>query len=545
MPYFFREKRLFISFPILTNSFLCLFLFITALGLLSCNQEKEIAIADLLIGEIEVQLNPGGKAPLAALSNFFTKKSVKVDMQVLGDIPINKAFPDFTKKHAIPVLGLYPGQLNKVVLTLTDEKNRYAIDTLLIQTDSLPFHFPTIEITKLDTAKMEPGFHLFEFLNANNGYFDTYSIMFDNQGAVRWYFDMSATSKMSFTNLRLKNGNWCYASWLDLFEFDLVGRRVKEWKLGGFAGDHDMFELPNGNLLMGASKRATTILKEGKQVKSRYDHVVELKEGDRTVVREWDMRKHFDVDRNVLEDKRVQHAEADWFHINSFWYDEKEASLLVSGRNQGIAKVDMDNNLQWILAPHYQWGKAGPNGEGVDVNNDLLTAIDENGQPYKDSVQLGVIPAADFEWTYGQHNPMLLPNGNVFVMDNGYLRNFQPAPFYSRAVEYKIDASAKTIQQVWQYGKERGTETYSAITSDVDLLPQTNNRLITLGNIRLSQDKPNAKIIEVTYPAGEVVFEAKMLLKDARGPMENAWGKFDVVYRGERYDLYPEKYHLY
>ena len=36
---------------------------------------------------------------------------------------------------------------------------------------------------------------------------------------------------------------------------------------------------------------------------------------------------------------------------------------------------------------------------------------------------------------------------------------------YSRFVEYKIDEKKGTVQQVWEYGKERGYDFYSPITS--------------------------------------------------------------------------------
>ena len=70
---------------------------------------------------------------------------------------------------------------------------------------------------------------------------------------------------------------------------------------------------------------------------------------------------------------------------------------------------------------------------------------------------------------------MILPNGNLFVFDNGRKRNFSGDPLtadssdYSRGVEYAINEVAMTVTQVWQYGKERGSAFYSPIISDVDV----------------------------------------------------------------------------
>ncbi len=131
-----------------------------------------------------------------------------------------------------------------------------------------------------------------------------------------------------------------------------------------------------------------------------------------------------------------------------------------------------------------------------------------------------------------------MPNGNLLIFDNGLSRNFERKPTYSRAVEYKIDDDKRTIQQVWQYGKERGLDMYSPITSDVDVLEQTGNRLIVAGNIRASSDRPHAKMIEITYPANEVVFEAKIYFKDLNGDGTKSWAQFDLVFKGKRHRLY-------
>ena len=98
----------------------------------------------------------------------------------------------------------------------------------------------------------------------------------------------------------------------------------------------------------------------------------------------------------------------------------------------------------------------------------------------------------------------------------------------------------RTIRQVWQYGKSRGLDLHSPITSDVDILPRTGNRLITSGNVRRGSLPPHSKLVEVTYPEGEEVFEAHIFFKDALGTKAQAWAQFDLVFRGERYPLAPE-----
>ncbi len=130
---------------------------------------------------------------------------------------------------------------------------------------------------------------------------------------------------------------------------------------------------------------------------------------------------------------------------------------------------------------------------------------------------------------------MLLPNGNLFVFDNGLNRRFGGPPSFSRGVEYEIDSEAMTVRQVWAFGGERGVEYYSPI-SDVDHLSATSNRLIMPGII--FGESPSAFVTEVTE-AGEVIFDAEVRFRNSLGTGMFSWGQFDLVYRSERIALYP------
>jgi arylsulfate sulfotransferase len=191
------------------------------------------------------------------------------------------------------------------------------------------------------------------------------------------------------------------------------------------------------------------------------------------------------------------------------------------------------------LAPHKGWENAGRDGSGFDTKPYLLTAIDDASLPFDSAVQLGDKELEQFSWSWGQHAPMYLPNGNLLVFDNGFNRNFgNSSSDYSTCVEYEIDESNKTVKQVWSYGKERGEDLFSFIVSDVDYLHETGNRLFMPGTVRIGSTA-YAKIVEISE-SGEVVFEATLKLKDVFGNGEFAWGQFDLVYRSERFLLYND-----
>jgi arylsulfate sulfotransferase len=142
---------------------------------------------------------------------------------VEGESPLGETFSDFTKTRTVSVLGLYAGQDNQVAITLTTEEGKVYEGDVSIKTAPLPATFPSIEVTSLQQDKMEPGLHLVELLVANNGKFLPYSVMFDNQGAIRWFMDMSEQGQIAYTTYRLKNGNWLYLNWIDLLEVDDLG----------------------------------------------------------------------------------------------------------------------------------------------------------------------------------------------------------------------------------------------------------------------------------------------------------------------------------
>ena len=217
----------------------------------------------------------------------------------------------------------------------------------------------------------------------------------------------------------------------------------------------------------------------------------------------------------------------DWIHVNAVIEDPRDNTIIISSRFQGVVKLDYDNNVKWILSPQKGFTE---NRRGEQLDQFFLQPVDASGMEITDEdILLGFDNHSDFEWPWFQHAPFIHENGNLFVFDNGDSRNFNFNQKYSRAVEYKIDETNNTVQQVWQYGKERGLETYSRIVSDVDHLPAFNNILMSPGSrVRNDGGSFGGKIVEVNYDTKEVVFECEL----------NADGI--VFHRVERMSLYPE-----
>jgi arylsulfate sulfotransferase len=296
---------------------------------------------------------------------------------------------------------------------------------------------------------------------------------------------------------------------------------------------HEALELPNGRLLLAVGKRDSRILLDGEEIWSDSDWIVLFDREKSRIIKEWDLAKHLDVGRDDLNFFK----KGDWLHTNGFVFNPDDLSLIISNKNQGLAKLYLSDKLQWILSPKKNWGKAGRRSEGPDTKPYLLTAVDTDENPYPEEVQLGDKSAPDFDFAWGNHAPLIMPNGNLMVFDNGARRNFQNTASYSRAVEYEIDTTNMTVKQVWQYGKERGVEFFSAIVSDVDYLAETGNILLTSGFLNPGRNT-KGKIVEIDYSSKEVLFEATLNFKTLNGNGQMAWGQTDILYRSDRLELF-------
>ena len=489
----------------------------------------------LLTSDITITLNPSGLAPLSALAEFTTKLKCNVQVRVLGDIEVTKNIEDFTTSHSIPILGLYTDRLNTVRLTLYGHHGTPETRTLTVQTDPLPGTFPEIVINTAIRGLMEPGMNL-STLNLSNGTISrSYPIIFDRNGDIRWYLNLSGFNSSCLPFERIKDGNFIFGSSDSIYEYDMLGNLIHRIQEPGYNFHHDVKELPNGNFIACVDKPGTMIVNSHGLIKSTGDCMIEVDRTTGAIVTELDMREVLDVSRN-----EQINSTGDWFHMNGIWYSAKDDCFIISGRNQGMVKVGRDNQLKWILAAHQGWKTSGFDGSGFDTTPFLLTAVDANGNPCPSLIQDGLVGDDDFDWTWGQHAPMILPNDDFFMFDNGDGRNFSYAgPFYSRAVEYRIDEANMTVQQIWQYGQERGKATYSSIISDVDRMPLTQNRFMAPGIV---QNPPYsyAKIVEVSYPDKMVVFEATINFKTLLSPTGGlVAGHFDNIFRSHRISIYP------
>lgn len=409
-------------------------------------ESTTLASSEYTFDDPKVILDPYGISPLTALIVFETKDLTTPVITVVGkdeNTTITNTFKP-GKIHYLPVYGLYPDADNEVILTVNGESK-----TIHIKTEALPkdFILPTSIEAEKDTLHNEMYF----VTPSSEGYTAAYDV----NGDVRWYL----TEKFVWDIQRLSNGHIMLSTnrlinnpyyMTGLVEMDLLGKIYYEYNLpGGY--HHDVFEMPNGDLLVASDNFENGTVE---------DYIVQIDRETGDIVKTIDLTKILPTDEGNNEDYSTEY---DWFHNNSIWYDEKTNSITLSGRHKdAIVNIDYDTEeLNWIIGDPTNWSKKMQKYFFVPNKN-------------------------TFTWQYAQHAAMILPNGDVFVFDNGNNKSkttdnsIDANNNYSRGVIFDINTSNMSIQEVWQYGKELGSSFYSPYISDVDYLG-TNHYIIHSG----------------------------------------------------------------
>lgn len=472
----------------------------SSLVTLQSDYEENFTTDGYTIDNPRVILNPYEISPLTALILFETEEEVSPKITIVGKDKNTTYTHTFinSKKHYISVYGLYPDYENTVIIEYGSVKKE-----ITIKTDKLPEDF--ILPTSVYANKKKLDNELYFYTPSSSGY----TCAYDVNGDVRWYL----TTVSIWDNERLDNGHILISTerlinspyyMTGLYEIDLLGKIYKEYSLeGGY--HHDYYEMPNGNILVASDD----FNNEDGTVE---DYIVELDRQTGNIVKTFDLKDIL----NMYDGQSENWSSYDWFHNNSVWYDESTNSITLSGRHQD-AVINIDYNtgsLNWILGDPTNWSE--------EYQKYFFTPVGD-----------------DFEWQWSQHAAMITPEGYVFLFDNGNNKSKNKDEYvdatnsYSRGVMYKINTEDMTIEQVYEYGKERGSSFYSPYISDVDYL-DSNHYIIHSGGIVYVDGKNS------NQPAG---FSENTTLKSDTVEILNNKVIFELVlptnnYRVEKLSLY-------
>ena len=459
-------------------------------------------------------IDPYHVSPLSGLMMFETSTPSMFKVVILGktsDANIEFVTP-LTTSHYIPIYGLYAGHFNTIKLYEIDFSSSHypTPETLVSEVNVLTDQLPESVLTPsvIDTTYEYFGNDLMMLMPA----LGTLPVAYDYNGEVRWYLSTSLTwAPTILENGRLLLGtNRVIASpyyTTGLYEIDFLGKIYTEYILpGGY--HHDVYEMSNGNLLVGTSDFDETV----------EDVIVEINRQTGEIVKSWDLADYLPE----LDGMAEMWTTYDWFHNNSVVYDETTDSIILSGRHQDavISIGYSSNELNWVIGDPTNWGE--------DFVEEYFFT-----------------PLGDFEWSYAQHSAMVLENGNIFMFDNGNnrskLREFDvlAEENYSRGVIYNYDMITMTISEEYQFGKELGEDFYSPYISNVDYYVDGNYLIHSGGHSEV-----NREVLNIPAPLSEDFLDAELNSITIEVLDDEVVYRLEVAsnfYRAKRISLYTDE----
>lgn len=351
--------------------------------------------------------NPYGESPLVALALFVTDDACKVRVTAKGKTKETDyvSLLPATRKHRVPILGLYPDEENQVLIELLDDSDKpYASHVVPIQTKKLPAYMR--ECITVKKKAQDPAFPMVLI----NGGVDIHTCAFDKEGDIRFYlrrksrgYGIFPLSKGHFFYMEKDIATPSYSNpqTVQSHDMDYFGRVFKTYHTKNGV-HHTAEEKIGGNILAGSN----TMLEHTE------DMVIEIDRKTGEIV--WEL-KIWDLFDDTYKDMM------DWAHVNSAVYYEKDHSILISLRNiHSVICVDYDTKqLRWLLADPKFW-------EGTPMTKYLLK------------------PIGDVPWTYQQHAAYEVEedfDGNpdtkhIMVYDNHWAKRRKAASFDKDPLSY-------------------------------------------------------------------------------------------------------------
>ena len=468
----------------------------------------EFSKGDYTLKNPLIKYNPYFVNELSAVIMFKTPTSTAVTIRIKGKTKaadIVQTFPPATK-HVLPVIGLYSDYENKIEL--------------------MPYQTPSQKVVHSIKTPAVKGVNLVEKMETRSDYLQDdvvflcpavsdLAIAVDYAGDVR----LSFAEALVWEAKRQENGNILMGSErlirmpyfvTGLYEMSLVGKIYREIRIP-YGYHHDQINLPDGDYL---------VLNSNFHEGTVEDHAVIIDHQTGRVKRTINFAEIIKPGAQ----KSGSWSDEDWFHCNAVWYDCHTHSLTLSGRHiNALVNIDFDSEaINWILSDPENWV--------------------EEYQPYL----LKAVNQEEFDWHYEPHACIITPHGDVMLFDNHHWGSQDPAKYkkaeesYSRGVLYRIDPQAMTVEQRWQYGKERGSDFYSPYISNVRYYNE-NHYMIHSGGITFNEDgSPSDKLGSVAQ-----LEDPNIQLKSITVEMQHQEKKLELTvnshyYRANKFPLYAK-----
>lgn len=423
-------------------------------------------------------VNPYQIAPLTAVILFDTPEACAVRFTVKGKTEAADITGEVEAavSHRVPVIGLYPGMENTVVLELLDaDGNATDSQEVKISTEVLPDQL-TDSIYPVKTS----GISAYE-LTMVYGQRTHLPFAYDCMGDIRWYMNIEtanyglyllSNNRMIWQDTAAYVPNMEKPQSTNLYEMDYLGRAYTMYYLAG-GSHHEVIEKePGGNLLVLTSS-----------LQSHYENMIQ----------EIDRQTGKVVNELVLEDLLdCEYVDrADWVHVNTVSYQPESDTILISARNlESVIKLNWTTKeIQWILCDPRFW-------EGTEYESYVLQ------------------PEGEFVYHFQQHTAYEVEedmDGNsdtieISMYDNHYVKERKSKLDYydnddaSYLLVYSVDEAAGTVRQI-----KKIPTIYSKITSSMIYDSESGHVFGMCGWVPRAEDKRKGMTYEFDYDTEEIL----------------------------------------
>ena len=474
----------------LRNVSLCLMLVLLA----SCSGGSS-SQPDAMVGKVSIAATAPGPTPFIAhisiqveradlvrsVSYTITPKPGTVSRPVSitydNAYLVRRQLLDVANRHLdLPVVGLYAGYQNKVSLQLTFADGSVHLDNAVIDAPVYQEAVPRYTAMDVKTPR-QPGITLgYDFMLLKNSV--TTPVVIDTDGNMRWAgTGVSGAVSSTFLDNRFVVGSSTKPT-LYRFELDGTSSMVNLSDPSFINFHHDLVPgkvglLAEVDTLVGGTKSQESTLAEI--------------DADGHVLKQWDMAAIFRAAMSAGGDDPSGFVRdgIDWFHMNSAIYSPADDSLIVSSRENFVAKLDYQSgHIRWLLGdPTKYWYVRYPSLRALALN---LTS--------------GKMPI-------GQHSLSIAPDGKLMLFNNGTASFNNPPdtpagvnPGFSAVSKYAIDDTARTAAEVWTYEHNRD------IWSDICSSAYQVNQGGYLINYSTAYGRTRAKLVGLDV-SGNVAFD--------------------------------------
>ncbi len=247
---------------------------------------------------------------------------------------------------------------------------------------------------------------------------------------------------------------------------------------------HDVIKLSNGHylLLLYDTKfmDLSKIVDGGAEDANVIGNLLVETDRTGTIYWEWSTFDHFEI-TDLVDFYDLTMNIIDFTHINSL-QETSDGNIVMSVRNfDEVVKINKSTGeIIWRIG-------------GSESKNNQYTFINDtrNG----------------FTGFSHQHSAQILPNGNLILLDNGWLNPLQQ----TRAVEYQLDHTNKKATKVWEYYHPNGV--FAGTMGSVEVLPN-GNRFINFGRKYITEVRPDGSVAwELEYFDGNGLYHATRVVE--------------------------------